>query len=454
MRVRKGLLLAFCAACSWLPAHSQGDWSRATYKDAAPQYSVSIVRGFSKELFDRNSIPFMQPLVEVMNATANSRFFGSARMPKGNGKAYFRISINGMAGIIGDDQKTYTPSLPRDSFYLNSDLSQSSLAPYLEYNQVDSRISIKDTAGLVLHIFKGLINDGINEDSIAVPETGATIFGSKEASYFLVPSEYLSRRVEELLAVVKLIDPTLSPALESQIRSTISSLPSQIELPRGADLSMIGAGIPQFEVGGWYGTELLVRFVPRIRWSQTIGEFGFWGVGVRHSISQWLPESVSDEVDIAAQVGFQGSSLRNTVGVTNARLEADASMFTVNIHASKRFWDKLDVFAGLAFERFDITGSYNYALPISTQYDLGLIAWVDRNEDTNISSDEVLTGTDPITGRFFSGDTQPQKSVLGIDNNQIKGVIGASLWLDPVSIYVDYSISQFNLITGGVSVAF
>lgn len=401
----------------------------------ADPLTVEVVRKFGGELFLMNSSAFLEPLVRRMNAATNSRTFHSASISKG---FFIRFGLHGMAAFVNERDKTYTPQLPRDSLNLNT------LGNYVQIiDIIKQQFVIKDSAGLITYAAKVLIDEGIKSGQIKVPGTASTFFGNSAQS-FIVPKDYLRQRISTPVAGDLLS--LLSPAVRQAIIPAIERLPSEFPLPPGQNLSVLSLGVPQIEIGSLLGTELLVRFIPNIDWGKNIGKFGFWGIGVRHSLSGYLPES---PVDIAAQGVIQGTSLRNTVGVTGAELKADATIFTLNIHASKRV-GIVDFFTGLSYDNMNISASYTFTLPRQLQAELGLIRPIDSNNDGLISDDEYLP--DPANG--YPGDTQPQTQTIPLSVSSLRWTLGASLSLGPVRLIADYNLSSFSMLTFGVDVRF
>ena len=64
-----------------------------------------------------------------------------------------------------------------------------------------------------------------------------------------------------------------------------------ISYPHGFDVASLPSGIYQ-AAGSYYGTELLLRFFPKIKVSDS--ETGFWGLGLKHSITQWINDPPFD----------------------------------------------------------------------------------------------------------------------------------------------------------------
>ncbi|HBB24942.1 MAG TPA: hypothetical protein DCZ59_01620, partial [Bacteroidetes bacterium] len=94
--------------------------ARAQEQPPPTPLAVDLTRSIMKSVFESNAVPFVQPMVTTINATSNARFFTTAYVPEKVDKPYFRVSVNGMAGIISEQQKWFDPSLdlgPRENLY-------------------------------------------------------------------------------------------------------------------------------------------------------------------------------------------------------------------------------------------------------------------------------------------------------------------------------------------------
>lgn len=411
-------------------------WLFAQDAPHANPLTVEISRRITKELLGPNSIPFIKPLVVVSNATANSRFFRQAFVPKKVDKAYFKVGVHSMIGFVRDDQKTYTPIAPRltlDSIL--KDTSTMLISPTLQ-------VTIKDTAGLIVNILKYLFDKGLGVDSaksgMSFPKKAATIFGYQNGSLVL-NNQYFIDQLTKDDTLLSFVFKSLNPSIQDTIKNAVQKLPHNLSLPTGGNVNTVLAAIPQIEIGALWGTELLIRFIPPIEIDKNIGKFAFWGIGLKHSISQYLAtENERPWCDAALQVVYQGSSLSNKIGVTNAELSSDATIWDANIQASKSFGSIVDVFTGLSLENISITTSYTYTLPIEIQRDLGLIA----------------PGKEYAEPPEYPGDTKPQTVSSTIQDTNLKFIIGLAKEIGPVAVFADYSFSKFNVITAGVEVRF
>jgi len=79
---------------------------------------------------------------------------------------------------------------------------------------------------------------------------------------------------------------------------------SNFTVPNGTGVDFFPLPMFQLTVGLPFGTDVSARFVPNVGY-QDYGEIGLWGVGGKHSISQWLPViSELKFLDIAIQGGY------------------------------------------------------------------------------------------------------------------------------------------------------
>ncbi|NQW30748.1 MAG: hypothetical protein HQ472_09585 [Ignavibacteria bacterium] len=400
--------------------------------------NVDITRAVTKDLFETNAVPYIQPMVTTLNATSNARFFDQAYVPDTVSSPYYKVSLNGMYGQILEDQRWYTPSInfgPRINV-------ASELAKYGTISLVDGKFqyvignTYNDTLGLTTSLVRELLRDAVDSSYFVLPDSAATLFGNKPDARVFVPSNSKLLSLLHQRAEYKILDSAARAGLDTLI--TKMSLPPYLTLPPGVDMSALIAGVPQLEIGSLWGTELLLRFIPPVEFDRNVGKFSFWGVGLKHSISQYFPERW---FDLAIQGVYQGTTLTNTVGFTGSKLTADATILSGNIHASKEVWGFLSVYAGYAYERIDVVSTYQYVLPQEIQLALGLLP------PTPAGQVAVPTPEQP-------GDLKPQISTVNAFNTNAKITMGFSAFVGPIRLAVDYSVSRFNVLSAGLSYTF
>lgn len=98
----------------------------------------------------------------------------------------------------------------------------------------------------------------------------------------------------------------------------------------------------QFQVGLglWHGTTLIARYSPEIKIKDT--DYQVLGVGLQHSISQWIPSLSESKYNIAGLITYSDYSFSDTfsevdlpIGTINSVL-VDGQSFSFNIIASRQ----------------------------------------------------------------------------------------------------------------------
>lgn len=392
--------------------------------------AVELSRVLGKEIFELNGVPFSQPIVTATNATANSGFFNTAYIPKKD-SLYFKVSVNYMHGFVPESDKSYSPSFPTEQFNLIE------ATKYVTFG--NGQFNVTDTVGLYTYLLKTLLYDGIEDKTIKVPQRTATLLGQDNKNIEIEEGSFRANAEKRISGLEALTNTELSQELKDEIYNTLEGLPGSFDLPKGSGLNIMQFAVPQLEIGSYMGTEVLLRFIPKINYGQTIGDFGFLGIGLKHSISQYFFDSDQERTfDLAVQFAYQKSTLDNIFGETNAKLTSNANILNFNIQGSKNIEDIIDVYTGISFEQIDIVADFVYTLPIATQVELGL---VDENKQV-----------DPARG--YPGDTKPQTTSLTVDDFNIKWVIGVKKDLGPIAIFASYNVSKFNIFNGGLQYSF
>lgn len=141
-------------------------------------------------------------------------------------------------------------------------------------------------------------------------------------SWAKAPSSALSYDLSKLSLHGKL-DPSLSSvaptiAGEQELRPSLSYSQSvdlgggniqEIEyarftVPNGSGFDFFPLPMAQLTVGLPFGTDVSVRFIPQVGY-RDYGKIGLWGVGGKHSLTQWIPGLNKLEfLDISVQGGY------------------------------------------------------------------------------------------------------------------------------------------------------
>jgi len=162
--------------------------------------------------------------------------------------------------------------------------------------------------------------------------------------------------------------------------------------PGGFDSKTFLIGMPTITVGSIFGTEGSIRFF-KAKLNDDVGDISLFGIGGRHSVSQYIPLS---PVDIAAGVFYHKFKIGDIV---------DSNVLAIHAEVGKSF-TIINVYGGLAYEKndakaeytfdsgsvtqdvnVDITGDNKFRLTLGLGFNFGLFHW---NVDYNIGNQQVI----------------------------------------------------------------
>jgi hypothetical protein len=129
--------------------------------------------------------------------------------------------------------------------------------------------------------------------------------------------------------------------------------------PGGLDLNSFGLIVPQLRVSSLMGTEAVVRWVSFDAGDADIGDISLFGIGGRHSLSQYM--GGSPMLDLAVGALWQTFSVgENDFG--NDFVESNA--LSIQLQASKRApigFFVFEPYGGVAWEKVDVDLEYDDA---------------------------------------------------------------------------------------------
>lgn len=128
--------------------------------------------------------------------------------------------------------------------------------------------------------------------------------------------------------------------------------------PGGLDVNSFGVAVPQLRISSLKGTEAIVRWIAFDTGDVEFGDINLFGIGGRHSISQYLE---APPVDVSVGLMYQTFDLgENTFG--NDFVASTA--FSIGAQGSKRFpigFLTFEPFTSLSFDRFKMDVEYDDA---------------------------------------------------------------------------------------------
>jgi hypothetical protein len=268
-----------------------------------------------------------------------------------------------------------------------------------------------------------------------------------DPSHYLKNSQFISVSADGAKAPTVAGDSKAGPALIVKDGNTTLA---QFNTPKGTGLGFIPSPMLQLGIGLVKSTDVTVRYLP----SFSIGDYGsvnLWGVGVKHSIKQWIPGiKLAPFFHLTAQVGYtqlktnfclnlQPEQYSNAIDETtlpynNQKMELIAKNLTGNILASFDF-PIIAVYAGVGFSNTNTTLALTGDYPIPSIRPASTVVVVrDENKITN-----------PLDMEFSSVDGSKTKPRL---NGGIRFKFAI------ITLHFDYTYANYSVATAGLGISF
>jgi hypothetical protein len=235
------------------------------------------------------------------------------------------------------------------------------------------------------------------------------------------------------------------PTLTSKPVSGIA--PVTFQTPPGTDWKYMPVPTLQAGIGLPLGTELKIRYIPKISISD--GGISSWGVGLLHSITQYFPGDELLPFDISIFGGY--TKLTGNVPI-------DMQPGTPQFYTSKypaTAWDNQN-FEMIA-QAWNASAIASFNLPVLTLY--GGLGY--SNTATNIN----MTGNFPMptintahsTTEYVYEDAGVVKDFPEIEIKNYSGLranAGLRLKFTVVTFHADYTWAQYSVISAGMGISF
>jgi hypothetical protein len=220
---------------------------------------------------------------------------------------------------------------------------------------------------------------------------------------------------------------------------------AEYNTPAGTGINYMFTPIAQVGVGLPFGTELKFRYLPRIPINK-YGNISLWGIGVLHSVMQYIPGHALTPFDVSVFGGYTKlvanvpismqpsdysdySVLYSSFSFANQKLSTSVKSFNASIIGSVKLLI-FTVYGSLGYVRTNTTVEFRGVYPFPGLNSVtGEVEYVDAN----------VKRIDPIEIKGFSG---------------MKSTIGLKVKLSVIAFNVDYSRAQYNIISTGLGITF
>lgn len=223
-------------------------------------------------------------------------------------------------------------------------------------------------------------------------------------------------------------DPEVTMIIEYENDLGISQQ-TEITLPQGigaSGINVLPTAFLQLSVGVWKGTEVKVRYLPKID-QEGVG-LQLYGGGIQHELTSWLPGAKRLPISIGVLVGYTHLNAeydlteKSGLDGEHQKIETEASSLVFSAIVSTKL-PIINFYGGLGYvtgnSRSDLLGTYRV--------------------QTGILGNNVIV-TDPLS---------VESKVSGF-----KATLGTRLKVGFFSLHADYSFQKFNNVSVGIGVGF
>ncbi len=222
--------------------------------------------------------------------------------------------------------------------------------------------------------------------------------------------------------------------------------------PKGTDWRYIPVPSAQVGIGLPFGTELKVRFIPKINIKD--GDISLWGVGIVHSIMQYLPGYKLSPFDVSVFAGYTRLNADVPIG-----LDPDPAVS----QAYTAPYDAADAFNNqnlkISVKALNLSAIGSVKLAVITFY--GGLGYCKTKTSMNLSGNfptPVLVT--PVSGapyaQYNNSGVKKGSDFPNMDIKNFSGLranLGFRLKLGPVTFHADYTRAQYNVLTTGLGIS-
>jgi hypothetical protein len=232
--------------------------------------------------------------------------------------------------------------------------------------------------------------------------------------------------------------------------------------PGGIGLGFVPMPMIQLDLGLVKGTEIIGRFLPTIGFGKGNNtEIGMWGVGLKHSIKQYIP-AVDDIpfLNLSILAGYSQLHMVNAISL-NPNVRGDSIMFQDILRIT--FDAPAKALIGKSKQQMDLLAS-SFTANAIVSLDFPIITIYAGVGISTANAELKLLGNYAIPKNFNVAQTQVDVSVNDIVKDPVKisikgGTkprvnIGFKLKLGFVGLHFDYTNAKYSIATAGLGISF
>ncbi len=225
---------------------------------------------------------------------------------------------------------------------------------------------------------------------------------------------------------------------------TLASFPA----PPGIEWKYVPAPTVQLGLGLPFGTEVKFRFIPKIDLGGE-GDIRLFGVGVMHSLLQYLPGYKMMKLwDVSFFGGY--TKLQGNAGID---LQPDWAKAHYTTNYSTTSFNNQNLSASIAAMNVGLVGSIN--IPVLTLY--GGLGYCTTKTDIkligNFPTPTYNAAYLPNPDVYEDAGVIKNFPAIEIKNSGVRANIGLRIKLAIITIHADYTLAQYNMLSAGLGIS-
>ena len=219
--------------------------------------------------------------------------------------------------------------------------------------------------------------------------------------------------------------------------------------PPGTGWKMIPVPTAQLGIGLPFGTELKVRYLPKINIKD--GNISLWGVGVLHSLLQYLPGNKLLPVDVSLFGGYT-----KLTGNIPTNLQPGTPQAYTTPYSAATSFNTQNLNMNVSALNVSLLASLN--VPVLTVY--GGIGYCKTKTEMAFSGNFPTPGfvATPLPHSEYNNSgviTGDKFGKMSIENfSGMRANIGIRIKLAVITIHADYTKAQYNIFSTGLGLSF
>jgi hypothetical protein len=227
---------------------------------------------------------------------------------------------------------------------------------------------------------------------------------------------------------------------------------ASFQTPPGTAWGYIPVPTAQIGIGLPLGTEIKGRFIPKIRIKD--GDISLWGVGLMHSVMQYIPGNKLIPVDVSIFAGY--TKLQGNIPL-NLKPDPSITSHYTQAYPSTAFDDQN---LALSIEALNVSAIASLDLKVITFY--GGLGYCKNNTEMDFSGNFptpvlVQPATSAPYVDYNDSGVKKGKDFVIADMEDFSGLranIGFRIKLAVITIHADYTKAHYNVASAGLGISF